>query len=184
MESTLSIPNSLVDRCRTGDGSAYNEVYQMCAKGVFNSILRIVRQREEAEDLLQETFISAFQNMKNYRGDASLYGWIKRIGVNKSLNALKKKRVEFVFEDSDAMDEGVEESDWEKLKLNARDILDNLTELPDGFRLVLTLYLFEGYTHKAIAEELGISENTSKTQYLRGKKKLKEKLISTYEGTR
>lgn len=156
----------------------------MCSKGVFNSILRIVRQREEAEDLLQETFISAFQNIQNYRGEASLYGWIKRIGINKSLNAIKRRKVEFTFEDSDAIEEEHEESDWEKLKLNARDILDNLSELPDGFRLVLTLYLFEGYTHKAIAEELGISENTSKTQYLRGKKKLKERLINAYEGTR
>lgn len=180
----MRIANTVVDRCRKGDASAYNEVYQMCSKGVFNSILRIVRQREEAEDLLQETFISAFQNLTNYRGDASLYGWIKRIGVNKSLNAIRKRKVEFVFEETDAMNEEQEEAGWEKLKLNARDILDNLSDLPDGFRLVLTLYLFEGYTHKAIAEELGISENTSKTQYLRGKKKLKERLLDTYEGTR
>lgn len=173
-----------MDRCRKGDGSAYNEVYKMCSKGVFNSILRIVRQREEAEDLLQETFISAFQNMNNYRGEASLFGWIKRIGVNKSLNAIKKRKLEFEYEEADAFEEDQEESDWEKLKLNARDILENLSELPEGFRLVLTLYLFEGYTHKAIAEELGISENTSKTQYLRGKKKLKERLLHSYEGTR
>ncbi|CAG5076893.1 RNA polymerase sigma factor [Parvicella tangerina] len=184
MESKLSISQNVVDRCRKGDGSAYNEVYQMCSKGVFNSILRIVRQREEAEDLLQETFMSAFQNIKSYRGEASLFGWIKRIGVNKALNAIKKRKIQFEYEETDAIEEESEEAEWEQLKLNARDILENLSELPEGFRVVLTLYLFEGYTHKAIAEELGISENTSKTQYLRGKKKLKEHLLHSYEGTR
>lgn len=154
----------------------------MCSKGVFNSIFRIVRQREEAEDVLQETFMSAFQNMANYRGEASLFGWIKRIGVNKSLNLIKKRRIEFAFEEADALEGEREESEWEKLNLNARDILDNIGRLPEGFRLVLTLYLFEEYTHKAIAQELGISENTSKTQYLRGKKKLKELLKNAYEG--
>lgn len=184
MESKLSISQAIIDRCRRGDGSAYNEVYQKCSKGVFNSILRIVKQREEAEDLLQETFLSAFQNMNNYRGEASLFGWIKRIGVNKSLNLIKKNKVMFEYIETDTIDEEKEEAEWELLKLNARDILDNLNELPEGFRIVLSLYLFEGYTHKAIAEELGITENTSKTQYLRGKKKLKEHLLSTYEGTR
>lgn len=182
MNIGVQISDSLVERCQSGDETAYDEVYSSCAKGVFNSILRIVKQREEAEDLLQETFISAFENMYKFRGDSSLFGWIKKIGVNKSLNAIKKRKLEFGLLESDLLDEDLEENDWQKLKLNAGEILQNLNQLSDGFRLVLTLYLFEGYSHKEIADELGISESTSKTQYLRGKKKLKEQLLAAYEG--
>lgn len=181
MNNNIAISRDLVRKCQNGDTTAFNEVYATCSRGVFNSILRVVKHREEAEDLLQETFISAFQNMQNYRGEASLFGWIKRIGMNKSLNALKKRKLEFEYFETDIEEEGSEETKWEELKLNVNDVMTGLEQLPDGFRIVLSLYLFEEYTHKEIADELGISENTSKSQYLRGKKKLKELLLSQYE---
>lgn len=181
MDKTLVISDSIVGRCIKGDTSAYNEVYKSCAKGVFNAILRIVKNREEAEDLLQETFMSAFQSMPGYRGDASLYGWIKRIGVNKSLNAIKKRRESFGYLETDMPDAENEESGWEEMNLTAAGVAESLEKLPEGFRIVLTLYLFEDYSHKEIAAELGITESTSKSQYLRGKRKLKELILASHE---
>ena len=95
MNSTIGITEDLIGQCKAGSQSAYNQVYTNCAKGVYSSILRIVRNREEAEDLLQDSFISAFQSIHSFRGDASLFGWIKRIGVNKALNSVKKKALQF-----------------------------------------------------------------------------------------
>jgi RNA polymerase sigma-70 factor (ECF subfamily) len=173
-----SITSQLIEDCKKGKQAAYNQIYQQCAKGVYNAIWRIVRNTEEAEDILQDTFMSAFTTIQNFRGDASLFGWIKRIGINKSLNAVKKNKIELIV-DEQVLEKSPaeEEQDWEEATMEVSEIKDKLNELPEGFRLVLTLYLFEDYTHREIAESLGISESTSKTQYLRGKKKLKELLM-------
>jgi RNA polymerase sigma-70 factor (ECF subfamily) len=177
LSQVSSITAQLIEDCKKGKQAAYNQVYQQCARGVYNAIWRIVRNTEEAEDILQDTFISAFISIQNFRGDASLYGWIKRIGVNKSLNAVKKNKIELVIDEQLLeVSPADEEKDWEETTLEVDEIKNKLNELPEGFRLVLTLYLFEDYSHKEIAESLGISESTSKTQYLRGKKKLKELL--------
>jgi len=166
--------NELINRCIDGDQMAYQQVYEMCAKGVFSSIIRIVRSKEEAEDLLQDTFATAFQQLKYYRGEASLFGWIKRIGVNKSLNQIKKKKLD-IKDNTNEADLTWQEDPWNNIDLPTPDqIARKIQLLPDGFRVVLSLYLFEGYSHKEIASELAISESTSKTQYLRGKKKLKQ----------
>ncbi len=178
MSQKISITAQLIEDCKKGKQAAYNQVYQQCARGVYNAIWRIVKNTEEAEDILQDTFISAFTSIHNYRGDASLYGWIKRIGINKSLNAIKKNKIEIVADEHIlASSPAEEEKEWAETKIEVGAIKEKLNQLPDGFRLVLTLYLFEEYTHKEIAEALGISESTSKTQYLRGKKKLKELLM-------
>ena len=177
MSSNKLISSQLLEDCKTGKQEAFQQVYQLCAKGVYNAIWRIVRNTEEAEDLLQETFISAFTSIQNFRGEASFYGWIKRIGVNKSLNAIKKNKLDLVTDDHALETSAEEENEWEETTMEVGQIKDKMNELPEGFRLVLTLYLFEEYSHKDIAEALGISESTSKTQYLRGKKKLKELLM-------
>ncbi len=176
MNSTIGITEDLIEQCKAGKQAAFNQVYSNCARGVYSSILRIVKNREEAEDLLQEAFISAFQSIQSYRGEAALFGWIKKIGINKALNSVKKKALQY----SDVAVEDVEiiqeEANWKDAKMEVAQIAEKIQELPDGFRVVITLYLFEGYSHKEIAAELGISESTSKTQYVRGKKKLRELL--------
>ena len=121
--------------------------------------------------------MSAFSKIENYRGDASLFGWIKTIGVNKSLNSVKKKKLQFSdleIENEGFVDDNLET--WDSLGVDAKKVLNGINRLPEGYRIVLTLYLFEEYSHRQIAEELGISESTSKTQYIRGKQKLKELL--------
>jgi RNA polymerase sigma-70 factor (ECF subfamily) len=146
---------------------------------MFSVALRILKDRQEAEDILQDAFTDAFKNLKSFRGNSSFGTWLKRIVVNKSLNRVKKKRLEFSDIKEDSIIEEVEVNDYPRLSVSA--IQGAVEQLADGFRVVLTLYLFEGLTHKEIAKELNISEGTSKSQYMRAKLKLKEILIHQYE---
>lgn len=141
---------------------------------MFSIALRILKEREEAEDILQESFSAAFSNMENFREEATFGAWLKRIVINKSINQLKKRKIEFdeIKYDVDIVDE--EQLSYPTLSVS--EIQKGVEKLSDGYRIVLSLYLFEGYSHKDIANELNISESTSKTQYLRAKKRLKEVL--------
>ena len=141
---------------------------------MFNICLRILGDQEMAEDVLQEGFVSAFQNLKSYQGKASFGAWLKKIVVNKAISVLRKNRLEIVLMDEqpDVIDEaGINE---EELVLKVERVREAIQKLPNGFRVVFSLYLLEGYDHKEIAEILDITESTSKSQYNRAKKKLKE----------
>ena len=131
---------------------------------------------EEAEDVLQESFISAFNNLDKYRGTASFGAWIKRIVVNNAINHIRRRKMNIVpLEDFDPINEEPDTPD-EDLYLDVQRIKACIKQLPDGYRVVFSLYLMEGYDHKEIAEVLGITESTSKSQYNRAKNKLKELL--------
>lgn len=144
---------------------------------MYNVGYRIVRDEGEAEDVLQEAFISAFKNLSHYRGDSTFGAWLKRIVVNKAINALKRKKMER-FPD-DGLPELAEEEDvFRDFPFTVDTVRNAIEMLPDGYRMVLSLYLLEGYDHGEIAEILGISESTSKSQFNRSKKKLKDILES------
>ena len=141
---------------------------------MYNVALRITGEDMDAEDVLQDAFVSAFKNLSQYREDASFGAWLKRIVINKSLN-LVKKRNRLAFEVSETAGEAVYE--WEDVpdhQMEVAAIKEAIKKLPDGFRAVLTLYLFEGYDHTEIAEIMGITVSTSKSQFNRAKKKLRE----------
>lgn len=141
---------------------------------MFSIALRVLKDREEAEDILQESFSAAFSNMQNFREDATFGTWLKRIVINKSINQLKKRKIEF-----DEIKYEIDVADEEQLPyptLSVSEIQKGMEQLSDGYRIVLSLFLFEGYSHKEIANELNISESTSKTQYLRAKNRLKQVL--------
>jgi RNA polymerase sigma-70 factor (ECF subfamily) len=164
----------ILDRCRNGEQKAYYEIYKLYSKAMFNISFRIVGNQEIAEDVLQEAFVSAFQNLKNFQGKSSFGAWLKRIVVNRAISYLRKNQLEMVMiEDNveDADDTGLNE---EELVMKIESVREAIQRLPNGFRVVFSLYLLEGYDHKEIAEILGISVSTSKTQYNRAKKKLKE----------
>jgi len=141
---------------------------------MFNTALRITGERTDAEDVLQDAFVSAFQNLNSYREDATFGAWLKRIVVNKALNHVQKvKRDLMLVEEAE---KEVNEIDWieeSEPNYSVESIKRALNDLPTGFRTVLSLYLFEGYDHKEISEILGITESTSKSQYKRAKDKLK-----------
>ncbi len=169
--------HDLIERCRQGDPVAFEKVYKLYSRSMYNVGYRIVNNSEEAEDVLQEAFISAFKNLNFYRGDATFGAWLKRIVVNKAINQLKKRRTEPLPEDDrwDVKEEtGGDELDHFPYTVEA--VRAAIQQLPDGYRSVLSLYLLEGYDHSEIAEIMGITESTSKSQFNRSKKKLKELL--------
>lgn len=164
----------IIDRCVQGDQKAHYEIYKLYSKAMFNICYRIVGVQEIAEDVLQEAFVSAFQNIKSYQGKASFGAWLKRIVVNKAISHLRKQQLDMVELD-DRMELKEEENiDDIGLVMNVEKIRDAIQKLPNGFRAVFSLYLLEGYDHKEISEILDISESTSKSQYNRAKKKLRE----------
>ena len=176
MESKqYNIHADIIDRCKDGDQKAFYEIYKLYSKAMFNVSYRIVGSQEAAEDVLQESFVNAFQSIRNFRGTASFGAWLKKIVVNKAISQLRKNQLDVVNMDDqfDLKDEGGYKDD-EDLGLKVESVRKAIQKLPNGFRIVFSLYLLEGYDHKEIAEILKISESTSKTQYIRAKKKLKE----------
>jgi len=164
----------IVDRCVQGDQKAFFEIYKLYSKAMFNICYRILGEQEVAEDVLQEAFVNAFQHIRSYQRKASFGAWLKKIVVNKAISHVRKQQLEMV-----ELDDGMEikhEDDVDDIDLIMKvdTIREAIQKLPNGFRVVFSLYLLEGYDHKEISEILGISESTSKSQYNRAKKKLKE----------
>jgi len=135
--------------------------------------------QEEAEDMLQESFSYAFSRLGSFRYESSFGAWLKRIVVNTCINHLKKKRVDLVYteqqNDPPQADNGV---DYGEIKFKVDGVMKAVGKLPEGYRIVFSLYLLEGYDHKEIAEIMGISVSTSKSQFLRAKLKIKELMMS------
>jgi len=170
------IHQNLVDACRNNDRKAQHELYHLYAKQMYNVCMRIVNHVGEAEDILQESFVEVFRRMKEFRGDSTFGSWLKRIVVNRSINSLRKKKM-VLFEHSSAFEHIADEDDvLDEANLTAQKLMKLVSELPDGYRLVLTLYLFEDYKHADIATLLNITESTSKSQYNRAKARIREQL--------
>lgn len=131
----------------------------------------------DAEDVLQNAFIDVFRGLKSYNGKSTLGAWIKRIVVNSNIDFLKKRRLYFE-EIDDRLEVNAEVESNQVPAYDVAMVKHNICLLPDGYRVVFSLYLLEGYDHKEIAQILGITEATSKSQYSRAKKKLKELIAS------
>ncbi|HRI78721.1 MAG TPA: RNA polymerase sigma factor [Cyclobacteriaceae bacterium] len=168
------IHGDLIERCRQGDREAHYQVYRLYSRSMYNVGYRIVNNQEEAEDVLQEAFISAFRNLNLYRGEASFGSWLKRIVINKAINILKMRKMERLTDDENF--DVADETTWDQQEFpySIQKVRKAIDSLPDGYRSVLSLYLLEGYDHSEIAEIMGISESTSKSQFNRSKKKLRE----------
>lgn len=161
----------LVNDCRNGSRKAQFEIYKLYANAMYNVALRIVNDDAEAEDVLQEAFLDAFNRIADFRQETTFGLWLKQIVINRSINYLRKRKAEFVaIDEVEIADEP--SFDYEETTLKVEAIKAAMNELPDGYRVVLTLYLFEGYDHEEIAHILKITENTSRSQYMRAKRKL------------
>jgi len=162
---------SLVNDCRNGNRNAQFEIYKLYSNAMYNVELRIVNDDAEAEDVLQEAFLDAFSRIADFRQETTFGLWLKQIVINRSINYLRKRKAEFVsIDDVEVIDEP--SVDEQEVQLKVERVKEAMNELPDGYRVVLTLYLFEGYDHEEIAHILKITENTSRSQYMRAKKKL------------
>ncbi|MEZ4773431.1 MAG: sigma-70 family RNA polymerase sigma factor [Bacteroidia bacterium] len=183
MATLAEIPNLLVERCKRGDQMAQFELYKKYTKAMYNVAVRITRDAMEAEDVLQEAFVRAFRSLHSFKGDSTFGAWLKRIVINTSINHLKKRKGDFVDIDEVRID--VSEEKPEKGAFSAQwdmnQVREAIMNLPEGYRLVFSLYLIEGYDHKEIGDILGISEATSKSQFSRAKKKLREMLEDAVE---
>lgn len=161
--------------------SAQYKLYALYSKAMFNICFRMTNQQEEAEDVLQEAFTYAFSRLSSFRFESAFGAWLKRIVVNTCINHLKKRRLELVYTDTtyDVLPED-DQVDYEEIEFEVSRVREAVEQLPDGYRVIFSLYLLEGYDHKEIAEILNISESTSKSQFLRAKKKIKE-ILESYE---
>ncbi|MEM1258840.1 MAG: RNA polymerase sigma factor [Bacteroidota bacterium] len=168
---------SLVEQCKTGNTSSQYELYGLYVDAMFNVGLRFLGNKEDAEDIVQDSFVDAFKKLHSFKYESSFGAWLKRIVINKSINHLKAKRVAIVpmepheFRLADEAPVEAEAVDIKKVQMG-------IARLPEGYRQIITLYLIEGYDHVEIGEILDISTSTSKSQYHRAKKKLLE-IINT-----
>lgn len=165
---------NLVVECKQGSKKACYELYRLYSKAMLNVAFRIVGNIAEAEDVLQEAFLDAFNKVKDFRQDTTFGLWLKQIVVNRSINLLRKRKLELVDLEGEQIENIADEvvEDDEEVKYKAAQVKEAIKELPEGYRLVISLYLLEGYDHEEIGQILDISENTSRTQFLRAKRKL------------
>lgn len=167
----------LIRACRRGDQKAQFELYRLYHRAMYNTALRIVRDPADAEDVMQEAFLKAFTKLGTYRGEVTFGAWLKRIVINKSLDFLRLKKESVSLEETgEAAELTAEVHEPEDLEYRVDLIKHAINELPEGYRIVLTLILIEGYDHEEVSEIMGISNATSRTQYHRAKKKLIELL--------
>jgi RNA polymerase sigma factor (sigma-70 family) len=170
----LNIHQDLIDLCRQGNREAQFSIYGLYYKAMYNTCLRIVKDPSEAEDIMQESFLSAFQKIDTYSGTVSFGAWLKKIVVNRSLDSIKRHKMYFETLDDRIAGDLKEEAREEEITVDAARIRDAIMQLPEGFRIVLSLYLLEGYDHEEIAQILEISSSTSRSQYVRARQKLAE----------
>jgi RNA polymerase sigma-70 factor (ECF subfamily) len=160
--------NSLIQDCINGSRKSQKELYTMFASRMFAVCLRYAKNQMDAEDILQEGFVKLFNNLHRFRGEGSFDGWVRRIFVNTAIEHIRRKNL------TTTVGDGLENSILDKHKsaldnLYEKDLLSTANTLSDGYRTVFNLYAVEGYSHKEIAAQLGITESTSKSQFSRAK---------------
>jgi RNA polymerase sigma-70 factor (ECF subfamily) len=167
---------TLIDKCLKGDQRSQRALFEKYAPKMYTVCLRYSKDSDEAQDILQEAFIKVFGKLDVYTGNGSFEGWIRRITVNTALDTIRRN---LKFQDTGAIDDHsfrLEQETFHSAGLEEEDLLKLIGELPTGYRVVFNMFAIEGYSHKEIAEQLDISENTSKSQYSRARAYLIQKL--------
>jgi RNA polymerase sigma-70 factor (ECF subfamily) len=177
----LSNDQELVSGVLRGSPAHQTALYRQYSVPMFRVLLRFARDKSEAEDMLQDGFVRVFRDMNQFRGEGALGGWIRRIMVNTALSHLRKQR-DFV---RDVPDFNVFESKFHTEEdfasnLDAETLMKYLQRLPPGYRAVFNLYAIEGFSHEEIAEQLGISIGTSKSQLFKAREFLKKILDKSF----
>ena len=177
--------DQLIESCKKGSQSAQFEVYQLYYKAMFNTSFRIVQNSFEAEDVIQEAFLSAFTKLETFKGEVAFGAWLKRIVINRSLTHLKKKSrlnetnlevVDYKLEDESG-EEGMSQLDLTHAKV--QQVLHAMDKLKDSYRVILNLSLIEGYDNEEITKILQISNENCRTTISRAKARLRKILIET-----
>ena len=173
--------SDLISGCRRGDRHAQQRLYDLYSARMYGVCLRYMKNSMLAEDVVVMAFTRVFDKIGQFKGEGSFEGWIRRITVNEALTALRKSRSMAIETD---LAQAEREPDYNRLSdhLEAEDLLKMIDQLPPGYRIVFNMYAIDGYSHKEIADHLGISENTSKSQLSRARSYL-QKLLTDSEGS-
>ncbi|MFM9910244.1 MAG: RNA polymerase sigma factor [Chitinophagaceae bacterium] len=175
MDLTVNIVrDELLEQCKQGHKPSYQLLYQRYSKAMYNTSLRIVNNRTDAEDVLQEAFLDAFRSLNDFNYHSTFGAWLKKIVINKSITVLRKRKGFLLsLDESTAAAIPAEESiDEKEISFKVSAVKKAIEKLPDGYRTVLSLYLLEGYDQEEISEIIGITHNTVRSQYMRAKQKL------------
>ncbi len=174
----------LIEQCKANDRKAQLKLYRQYCDGMYSVAMRFLKNPDDAEDVLQESFIKAFQKLHQFRGDVTFGAWLKKIVIHKSLDFIRSRKEQFVELKENAL-HFVEDEDWTIADgIAVEEVKCAIEQLPDKYRFVVQLYLLEGYDHGEIAQILDIEKTTCRTRLLRGKGQLKESLKSNCYGTR
>ncbi len=165
----------LVEKCIKGDQQAQRVLFEKYARKMLGVCLRYSNSTPQAEDVLQEGFIKVFSKLEMYKG-GSLEGWIRKIMVNSSLDKIRKEKKRQGDISVEKVGFKLEENSFILESLEAEDLLKLIASMPAGYKTVFNMFAIEGFSHKEIAQELNISENTSKSQYSRAKTYLQSKM--------
>ncbi|ALJ06824.1 RNA polymerase subunit sigma-70 [Pseudalgibacter alginicilyticus] len=163
--------NQLIENCKSNDTKAQGELYKLYSSKLFSICLKYSRNYAEAEDNLQDAFLTIFDKIEQYKHKGSFEGWIKRITVNTVMQRYRKEKV-FDIVNENIAEEVVVDIDEESISMDF--LLKSIQELPDRYRLVFNLYVLDGYSHKEIANLLNINIGTSKSNLARARQQLKE----------
>jgi len=175
LEPTVkNIHEDLIRGCRVNDRKAQVQVYKLYYKAMYNTALRILNNAVEAEDVMQESFLEAFRKIETYREESSFGTWLKRIVISKSVDSFRKSRdlVSLDEYDTEVQEQMEDENYIQVLSTRVEEIRKAIHALPDNHRVILSLFLLEGYDHEEIAQILNISYGLSRTRYSRARKKL------------
>lgn len=181
---SMKTPNSnhlnLLTECKEGNRDAQHQLYEMYRVKLFTLCLRYMKNKEDAEDIFQEAWIKVFKQLHQYdEQKGSFYGWIRKVFVNSCLEYFRKKKV-YLTDLDDAVTMPTEAAEDAISAMTMQEMVSILQALPHGYRTVFNLYVIEGYSHKEIAELLNVSISTSKTQLMKAKGMLREKVSLAY----
>ncbi len=168
--------STLVTECIKGNAKAQRLLFDKFSQKMLGVCLRYTKSQDEAEDALQEGFVKAFSKLNDFSNQGSLEGWIRRIMVNTSLDAIRKNTKFIKDVPLDSVDYQVGNNDFIVEGLNAEDLMKLINSMPEGYKVIFNMFAIEGYSHQEISTTLGISESTSKSQYMRAKGYLRNRL--------
>lgn len=185
--AALEAPIDWITALKRGDRRAQRLLYERTAERMYYVCLRYVADEDIARDLMHDGYIKVFTKIRTFRGDAAVETWVTRIMVNNALSFLRQQKRRGFTADIDNVQISSSDPDPSQVldevrDLSAREVLDAILELPDGYRTVLSMYVLDGFTHKEIGEELGISEGTSKSQLSKARRMLRDRLIKKEPG--
>lgn len=166
----------LIQKCKNNDAKAQSDIYKLFSGKLFALSLKYSRNYAEAEDVLQDAFVTVFSKIEQYKGKGSFEGWLKRIVINTSLQRYREKGVFDIINEESLKEDVVVEVENDEIDIDF--LLKKIQELPDRYRLVFNLYVLDGYSHKEISEILNISTGTTKSNLARARVILKKKIIA------